>query len=270
MKESDKRDQLSITLKDKKGGRWKVETKIRVAVPKLGWVNSVSPLSLPALMNQETVFMVQGAHLPEGLLYYIPDCTSVQPKQVQVQSPSRSGTFSCTPRPMETTKNPSAWGPQDGPSFIKRVETQRREIILKYPKHLTDSKQNDPNSGVVIYRGSFLPMQPSEVESYHQIINSDSPSPKAKTLSINDHEAIIRYLIEHPGQYPETLLKQVGWREKRVNGVEAYENINCSPSLEKEGEKTAFVKNTVHLPLIGSCATGLSRMLIAPELETLY
>lgn len=263
-----KRKTLNLHIKDKPGGKLILSGKIEAIAFPESWVNSIVPY-YPAL-DKTTKFTISGNHLPDKLLYWMGYCGQGEMKL----SLADYFTFSCKseiiggPEALKRIEQAALKAKENPQAFVKEIEKQKRLVEVKYPKEYSE----DGKIAFTIYRGYVLPLPEKYKSLYLESIRDlQDQAPGALFLDENNSEDIVGYILNNPGNYSNTFLKKLGWKNTGSNKNPIYELLSCSKKLQKEGQaygpKPAL---TSKLNTIGSCAKGLDVRLIDKELPKMY
>ncbi len=260
-----KRKTLNLHIKDKPEGEMILAGKIEAIAFPESWVAETSPYSPP--LGKNTTFIISGKHLPDKLLYWMANCG----QGVVTSSGSEKASFTCKPEPIGTNavKNIelAALKVKENPeAFVKEIEKQRRLLEIKYPKeYLQEGK-----SALTIYRGYVLPLPENYADLYFNVLkNLAGDAPSAFWLDVENREEIIGYIVSHPGDYSNSFLKKVGWKNMGSAQKPFYELMACSKTLEKVYKNYGRPTQS-QLNVTGLCAKGLDITLIEKDFEKLY
>ncbi|MGE3278624.1 MAG: M23 family metallopeptidase [Candidatus Altimarinota bacterium] len=179
-----------FVVKDKPGGEKLIEGNILMQMTDKIYISGVVP-ARPILLEQNE-FEITGAHLPESLLVWIPNCDGL--KVYPKDHISGSIRFTCAPQLQDSSKSeldainqkmtrlmgPLAQKP-DLSEFEDYFEKQKRTVEIKLPKSISDIDENE--KALLVSRKEISPIS----ELYSKVLDQlEGYFPEDKGGDIDD------------------------------------------------------------------------------------
>lgn len=280
-----------FVVKDKPAGEKLMEGNILMQLSDKIYISDVVPDRPLLLENNE--FEITGAHLPETLLVWIPNCEGmkVSPKNAVTETIH----FTCAPQlqngvskkdldgldqKMTRLMGPLAQMP-DLTEYEAFFEKQKRIAEVKLPKNISDIEKDD--KALLIFKKDLSPISELYQKALDQL-KEYFPKDIGGTNETLGNEDVMDYVKKANGKYSEEFLKSVGWRKltnqeyqstlsevkkdyainhEDVINIENYDLIDCPERLMNVAVEHQLFDRILRLPVtfwintFGKCSNGL-------------